>query len=105
VDLRREREAEAAEQPLPPPDPLAASQAITALCGKRYGKDERAGYDLCTERQNAALQNMNRRFGFNSGLEEPEFNTIRLRCRDRWPDDMVARDRCEVARIDAARAR
>jgi len=105
VKLRVERDAEEAEQPLPPPDPFTARQASAALCGRQYGEGERAGYDLCVERQHAALQAMNRRFGFSSGLDEPVFNSIRSRCRGQWPDDMVVRDRCEQVGIEQARAR
>lgn len=102
VELRLEHEREGSEQPAPAIDSLTARQASASLCGSRYGDRGGSGYANCMAQQAAALDAVNRRFSFSVGLTEAAFNSIRNRCRGDFPDDMVARDRCELSRIDAA---
>jgi hypothetical protein len=102
AQLQLEWESETREQRLPPPDAFTVRQAMAELCGSRYGDRHRADYDLCIERQEAALRAINSRYGFSVGLDEPTFNSIRADCREAWPDDLVAQDRCEVSRTKAS---
>ena len=103
VELRLEHEREALEQPPPALDPFAARQAAAALCDERYASGPRAGYDSCMAQQAAALDAISRRFGFSVGVDQATFNSIRNGCGADWPDDMVARNRCELTRADATK--
>lgn len=83
-------------------DPFAASQAASRICGSWYGTALRPEYDRCIAMQRASYEAITRRFSFTVGLDEPSFNSIRNHCRDEFPDDLVARDRCERQRMAAA---
>ncbi len=102
IELRLEHEREGAEQPALPMDPYTSNQVAAALCTARYGEAKGAGYDNCMAQQMAALDTINRRFGFTVGLDEATFNTIRHACRRECSDDLVALDRCESSRAHAA---
>ncbi len=103
VELRIENEREASEQPAPLLDPFASRQAAATLCKERYAGGPRAGYDSCMAQQAAAVDAIGGRFSFSVGVDEATFNSIRNGCRADWPDDMVARNRCELTRADAAK--
>ncbi len=100
VAVRIENEAEQSEQQQPPLDIFTARQGMSAVCGSRYGQGRREDYDRCIHQQEAALEAINRRFGFTVGLDDPTFNSIRFGCRQAWPEDLVGQDRCE---LDGAR--
>jgi hypothetical protein len=104
VDLRLELEHEQAERTAPQLDPFGSRQTAMSLCAERYGEPRGSGYDQCMAQQTAAYEAMSRRFGFSVGLDEATFNAIRHRCRAELTDDLVALDRCELSRIEAARA-
>ena len=103
VELRLEHDSEGSEQSAPALNPFAAKQAYQGLCRERYPEGRGAGYDSCMSRQAAAVDAMRARVGFSVGLDEAVFNSIRRDCAGEWPKDMVARDRCELSRADAAR--
>ncbi len=105
VEVRIEHEAEVSEQRQPPLDSYTARQNIRALCGSRSGEGRRDDYDLCVQQQEAALQAINHRFGFSVGMDEPAFNSIRFGCRQTWPEDLVAQNRCELDRAGQATRR
>ena len=98
VEVRIENEAEESEQQQPPLDIFTARQGMAVLCGSRYGQGRQEDYDLCVRQQEAALEAINRRFGFTVGLDDPTFNSNRFGCRQAWPDDLVGQDRCELER-------
>lgn len=89
----------------PPADPYRAMQDARRLCASRAGSVDGSSFDRCVERQLAAHEAMMRRYSFTAGVEEPAFNSIRNACRVEWPDDLVARDRCERQRLTEAAAR
>ena len=100
VAVRNENQAELSERQQPPLDIFSARQGMAELCGSRYGQGRRDDYDRCVRQQEAALEAINRRFGFTVGLDDPTFNSIRFGCRQAWPGDLVGQDRCE---LDGAR--
>lgn len=93
--VKREEELEAESQLI---NPVAADQAITSLCGRRFAR-ETEGYAGCVNDQKTALNAIAGRYAPSVGLESAEFNVIRNKCRYEWPGDFVNRDRCERRRI------
>ena len=103
--LKAEVSVEQLEVEPAPADPYQAVEGARRLCRSRYGNERAPGFDRCMELQLAAHEAMLRRYSFTVGLEESAFNSARNTCRAEWPEDLVARDRCEQQRMARAAAR
>ncbi len=98
---RRTRRGELAEADPVTEDPLALELGMASLCDHRAGGDERARSE-CLKGQRAALDALRARQALQFQIDQPAFNAARNGCRDEWPADLAARDRCERERMAAA---